>query len=912
MRRMVVRAWWLAWVLLAAVTARSNADVLISEFMAVNNATLMDQDGQYSDWIEIYNSGVDIVDLDGWYLTDSPTNLTKWRFPATDLFPDSYLVVFASGKDRAVSGAELHTNFKLNGSGDYLALVMPDGATVTSQYAPQFPRQRADVSYGLDLQTGAQLFFSNPTPGWANDVSSAGFAENPRFAIPGGVYTNNSLSLTLSVGSPTAVIYYTLDGTEPTEVSAVYTTSIVMTVSTIVRAKVFDPGLQPSATVSQNYTLLGSDVVNFSSNLPLIIINTFGRGIPEGVKIRAHARFIDTLGGRASLAGAPDYDGWSGIALRGSSSLQFPKHSYAFETQDEAGEGANAALLGFPKDNDWVLYAPYTDKTLMRDFLGYELHGRMGHYSVRTKFVEVFVDGSRGKLTMGDYAGVYVFEEKIKRGKDRVDIVPLLPSDYDEPEITGGYLIKKDRLDPGDSGFSTGHAGTLAYVDPKEQEITPAQAAWLSGWFDQFETALYGVNFRDPVDGYRQFIDLDSFIDQQWIVEMSKNIDGYRLSNYMHKDRLGKLKMDPIWDWNLSFGNANYANGWLTNGWYWSQTGGTDYPWFARLFQDPDFYQRYIDRWGELRRNIFATSNLLARVDQLAAYLNESQIRNYQKWHILGTYVWPNCYIGRTYQDEINWMKQWITGRINWIDSNFTPAPALSSAGGPIRPGFTLSITAPKGVIYCTLDGTDPRSPGGGLNPQAASYSSAITLSANARVVARARNGVAWSPPAVGTFVASTPPLVITEIMYHPQSPPPGGPYSAEDFEFMELKNVGTTALDLNGIHFTDGIVFAFTGGAVTSLSPGEHVLVVKNAAAFASRYGAVPDIAGKYTGSLDNAGERLTLEGPLGEPILDFDYNDTWCPATDGFGFSLVVVDEHAPSSAWDKQANWRASALE
>ena len=235
---MIVRAWWMAWVLLAAVTVRSNADVLITEFMAINDTMLTDQDGQYSDWIEIYNSGADTVNLDGWCLTDSSANLSKWRFPATDLFPDSYLIVFASGKDRAVSGAELHANFKLKGSGDYLGLVMPDGLTVTSQYAPQFPGQRADVSYGLDLQSGAQLFFSNPTPGWANDVSSAGFAENSLFSIPGGVYTNNSLSLTLSVGSSTAVIYYTLDGSQPTEASAIYSTSIVMTVSTIVRAKI--------------------------------------------------------------------------------------------------------------------------------------------------------------------------------------------------------------------------------------------------------------------------------------------------------------------------------------------------------------------------------------------------------------------------------------------------------------------------------------------------------------------------------------------------------------------------------------------------------------------------------------------------------------------------------------------------
>ncbi len=190
---MVGRGWWMAWVLLMAVSARCNADVLISEFMALNNTTLTDQDGQYSDWIELYNSGPDTIDLNGWYLTDNATNLTKWRFPSTDLFAGNYLVVFASGKDRAVAGAELHTNFKLDGDGEYLALVMPDGASVTSQYAPQFPRQRTDVSYGLDEQTGARLFFSHPTPGWANDLNSVGFAETPRFSIAGGVYTNSSL-----------------------------------------------------------------------------------------------------------------------------------------------------------------------------------------------------------------------------------------------------------------------------------------------------------------------------------------------------------------------------------------------------------------------------------------------------------------------------------------------------------------------------------------------------------------------------------------------------------------------------------------------------------------------------------------------------------------------------------------------
>jgi hypothetical protein len=403
---------------------------------------------------------------------------------------------------------------------------------------------------------------------------------------------------------------------------------------------------------------------------------------------------------------------------------------------------------------------------------------------------------------------------------------------------------------------------------------------------------------------------VDSFIDQHWIVETSRNIDGFRLSNYMHKDRLGKLAMDPIWDWNLSWGNANYLNGWRTNGWYSSEVGDADYPWFRRLFQDPDFTQQYIDRWAELRRDVFATANVLARVDELAAYLNEAQIRNYQKWRILGTYVWPNWYIGRTYQDEINWMKRWIVGRLAWIDSNYTPAPVFSRSAGLITPGFTLDLTASKGLIYYTLDGLDPRLPGGSVNPQALLYSSPLTLSANTRVFARARNGTAWSAPAAGTFVISTPPLVVTEIMYHPENPPPDSPYSDEDFEFLELKNVGTASLDLAGIRFTAGIAFTFTGSPVASLAPGQQVVIVKNLAAFTSRYGSLPNIAGEYLGSLDNAGERLALEGALAEPILSFSYEDAWHPASDGFGFSLVIVDEPAPRDAWDEKAGWRASA--
>lgn len=118
--------------------------MLITEFMASNKHTLLDEDGDPSDWIELYNTGTNTVNLDGWHLTDNATNLAKWTFPATNLAPNGFLVVFASGKDRAVAGQELHTDFALSSSGEYLALVRPDG-TVAQDFAPAFPEQLTDI-----------------------------------------------------------------------------------------------------------------------------------------------------------------------------------------------------------------------------------------------------------------------------------------------------------------------------------------------------------------------------------------------------------------------------------------------------------------------------------------------------------------------------------------------------------------------------------------------------------------------------------------------------------------------------------------------------------------------------------------------------------------------------------------------
>jgi hypothetical protein len=449
---------------------------------------------------------------------------------------------------------------------------------------------------------------------------------------------------------------------------------------------------------------------------------------------------------------------------------------------------------------------------LMRDVLGYELSNKMGRYATRTRFVEVFVNETGGRLSQRDYVGVYVLEEKTKRGKHRVDIEKLRPEDETEPNVTGGYIFKKDHLDtvqlndsnpggfprggpsrsfnyysgPGGfpanpdgfrpasgnshqgEGFFQRMAGRLSpksgqmfttsqgnqffYVEPQADEMTSKQKAWLTAYLNTFENVLYGNSFKDPKVGYAAYIDPASFIDHHLLVEVTKNIDGFRFSTFYHKDRGGKIKMGPIWDWNLSFGDANGKEGYLADSWYWPQLNDQQYTWFRRLFEDPDFGQRYVDRWGELRTNQFAVGNIHARIDELAADLSEAQARNFKRWRILGRSVWPNSYIGKSFGDEVDWMKQWTQKRIEWIDQQFLAAPSFSVAAGPVERGSSLVLRAPAGKIYYTLDGSDPRVPGGAVSPSARNFGSAVVLDEDAIVFCRAYQDNRWSYPAIRKF----------------------------------------------------------------------------------------------------------------------------------------------------------------
>ncbi len=532
--------------------------IVVNEILASNRSTNRDPQRQYDDWIELYNPANGSVDLAGMYLTDDTSSPTKWQFPAnspstTTIAPHGYLIIWADGE---TASAGLHAGFKLSADGEEVALVATDGVTVIDTFT--FGEQRADVSYGRYPDGSDDLrYMAVPTPGAANVSVYEGIAETPQFSRQ-GCLCNGPITITLTTETPGATIYYTTDGDAPYSVArempagAAYTGPIQVASTMTIRAVAWMPGWRQSDIRTERYSFIASTLRNFRSPLPLMIVDTMGQTVGSS-QVPSYGYVIDTdEQGVASVTGETDFAGRAGLNVRGKSSEGFPKRQYHFEVWDDDDRDLAASILGFPADADWVLQGPYSDKTLMRNVLVYRWSNEMGRYAPHTRFIELFLKTGNGDVSMDDYVGVYVLMEKIKIAPGRVDIAELDSDDNAQPEITGGYIVKKDKFDGGDVTFNTSRGQNLIYDDPIGTDMTQAQRNWIRDFFNAFEMTLYGANYRDPIEGYAAFIDVGSFIDNHILVETAKNIDGFRLSTYMFKDRNGKLNMGPIWDYNLS------------------------------------------------------------------------------------------------------------------------------------------------------------------------------------------------------------------------------------------------------------------------------------------------------------------------------------------------------------------------
>lgn len=413
-----------------------------------------------------------------------------------------------------------------------------------------------------------------------------------------------------------------------------------------------------------------------SSNLPIVIINTGGKTIVDEPKIIADMGIIwNGPGKRNYLTDAKNnFDGKIGIEFRGSTSQQFfPKKSYGVETKNSSLVSTDYPLLDMPAENDWVLYAPYTDKSMIRDVLTYTLDAKLGHWSPRCRFVELVLNGN--------YEGVYVLMEKIKRNKKRVDIAKLKTTDNTGEDVTGGYIIKIDKTTGGgsDGWYSTFNNATgktyYQYDYPKYDEITSQQKNYIQSYIRTMEYALFYEKFKNP-GNYHEFLNDSTFIDFQIINEMAKNVDGYRLSSYLYKNKNGVMNCGPIWDFNLGYGNANYYEGWFPQGFQYQANLGTDYwqnPfWWKMLMKDQTYVTKLKNRWTTLRTKELSSQRITFVIDSLTNLLSESKDRNYSRWQgVMGFYIWPNYYVGQTYNDEITWMKNWIAERLTFLDQQW-------------------------------------------------------------------------------------------------------------------------------------------------------------------------------------------------------------------------------------------------
>lgn len=399
-----------------------------------------------------------------------------------------------------------------------------------------------------------------------------------------------------------------------------------------------------------------------------------------------------------------------GIEYRGSTSFRLSnKKSYGLETWDENNEDVDASLFGFPEEEDWILTGhvfnaannTLFDPTLIHHYLGYTLYERMGRYASRCKFVELEINN--------DYKGLYVFMEKLKRDNGRIDIEKMTTDDNALPELAGGYILKIDKTSGGDvapgqplSYYETNWADDALYTSensfrsdydivgqplsiepygppyhanqfletyflydyPKAEEITPAQKNYIQDYVNAFETALINdaPNAADPT--YLQFIDLDSFVDFFIINEITGNVDGYRISTFMHKPRNGKLKMGPIWDLNIGYNRQGRVpfDDWIANyNTHVPQDAWMVPFWWTRLLESDVFKARLKQRWQTFRAGALSTGNVVGLVNETSDYLTENGAveRNYNRWDGIDV----------NYSEVISQLKSYMENRLNWMDS---------------------------------------------------------------------------------------------------------------------------------------------------------------------------------------------------------------------------------------------------
>jgi CotH kinase protein len=420
------------------------------------------------------------------------------------------------------------------------------------------------------------------------------------------------------------------------------------------------------------------------TNLPIVILSSAGQPIGFDIPVKIGLKIIEN---GANLPNHPTdlpiYQGAISIKIRGNYSAILPQKPYAFETLNaNSTADSSVSLLGFPEESDWILLANWNDKTFLRNAMMFDIARSMGHYATRSRHVEVLLDG--------EYQGIYLFCEKIKRDANRLKIKKLQPSDDDFPKITGGYIFRHDyEADWETENWQPQNCPdrklNFELIYPKIDSISTAQFDYLKSYLDSFERALFAPDFNNLAGGWRQFADEKTWVDYLVLNEFAQNGDGFKKSMYFHKNRGEKLKLGPIWDfdWALKFFPWFSPN---VNNWMFAQNPCDNdillVPYFVRLMEDDAFVEAVKCRWTTLREGVLSTQNLTFYIDSVVGKLDAAKTRHFQKWNCLGydsgapeNPPYPTTFVG-----EISKFELFLQKRIVFLDVHWFSNSCLSDA----------------------------------------------------------------------------------------------------------------------------------------------------------------------------------------------------------------------------------------
>lgn len=843
----------------------------ITEFLAHNDNGRLDEEQSPEDWIEITNLGATEANLHGWSLTDDDDEPGQWVFPPVRLAAGARMLVYASGKDKRQPGSNLHTNFKLGVEGESLGLYSPDAPRIGVHGYANYAAQRGDISYGIDA-AGKLGYFTPPTPLTANGVSSiTNVVSDVYFSAKRGFYSA-TFNLTLLTRTEGAEIRYTKDGSEPSLARGFsYSGPIPMSTSTVIRASAFKPNHLSSKPVTHTY------LFNLAQNrryLPALSIATATNNLYGTNGIMEYSPRNTTKHGLAwerpvsvELIKPADNSGFqvdAGIRVAGGDYIRslynyrsgsLPESKYSFRLYFRSDYGGKELDYPFfeniPLDrfNQIHLRAGMNDHSnpFMKDEFLRTLQHEMGHVVAHGRFVNLFLNGA--------YKGYYNPTERYE----------------------GDFL-------------QAWHGGGAKWdvIGAINQVVEGDAVAW-----NQLKTYVQNNNPTNPAV-YLEFenrIDMVNLIDYLLPQLWADNDDWPHNNTRAAREKVPGAKWRfYIWDTEFSFGSHPVDYNTFSTIFSTSPPwGATDYQrMFVSMRRSPEFKLLFADR---IHKHFFnggtlTDENIRKVYDRVRAEIQPS---------ISG--------FNSVIQSWINSRRRYLTNHFNTAgflaSSN---APVLNQFGGRVGRGFQLDMRAGVGQIYYTTNGTDPRVRfTGEVSPQAKLYTGAIPVDQSFVLKARTLNNTNWSAVSEAVFSVEQlgVALRISEIMYNPL----GG----DAYEYLELLNAGGTPIDLDGFTF-DGVTFRFPEDTPL-LQPGERLLLAsdENPAAFATRYGS-PRVAGYFGGSLNNAGEQLTIKNGIGEVITTvfYDDDDGWSAAADGSGHSLELLDASGDPRA---AANWAES---